>query len=109
MGVRQIIGHFLAYAVDIARDLFDMDRLVVHTEIEVPEVEIPRIGKVHGPLDYLTCPAGGHLPMGQSVNELDLIFIRCPHVPIRWIGCQGHGPIFYLCRRKKTSCIGGLE
>lgn len=69
MGVRQIIGHFLAYAVEIARDLFDMDRLVVHTEIEVPEVEIPKIGKVHGPLDYLTCPAGGHLPMGQSFDE----------------------------------------
>lgn len=76
MGVRQIIGHFLAYAVDIARGLFNMDRLVVHTEIEVPEVEIPRIGKVHGPLDYLTCPAGGYLPMGPSFNEQELIFIR---------------------------------
>jgi hypothetical protein len=68
MGVRQIIGHFHAYAVDIARDLFDMERLVVHTEIDVPEVEIPRIGKVYGPLDYLTCRAGGYLPMGRSFN-----------------------------------------
>jgi hypothetical protein len=94
MGVRQIIGHFFADAVDIARDLFNMDRLVVHIEIEVPEVEIPRIGKIHGPLDYLTFP----------VNEQDLTCIRCPHVPFRWIGCQGYGPIFYLCREKKTSC-----
>src|SRR5271167_2374811 len=55
MGVRQIIGHFLAYAVDIARLLFDDARLVVNTEVDVPTVEVPEIGNIHGPLDYLTC------------------------------------------------------
>ena len=69
MGVRQIIGHFLAYAVDIARDLFNMKRLVVHTEIEIPAVEIPNIGKVQGPMDYLTCPAAGYLSMGKDRSE----------------------------------------
>ena len=64
MGVRQIIGYFLAYAVDIARGLFKMERLVVHTEIEIPVVDIPRIGKVHGPMDFLTSPAAGGLSMG---------------------------------------------
>lgn len=64
MGVRQIIGYFLAYAVDVARELFNMERLVVHSEIEIPVVDIPRIGKVHGPMDFLTCPAAGTAPMG---------------------------------------------
>src|SRR5262245_48118830 len=30
MDVRQITGHFLAYAVDITRRLFNMERLFVH-------------------------------------------------------------------------------
>jgi hypothetical protein len=57
MGVSQIIDHFLAYAVDIARMLFGDERLVVHAEVEVPTVEMPEIGKVHGPLEYFTCRA----------------------------------------------------
>jgi hypothetical protein len=35
MGAHQIIGHFLAYAVEIAKGKLCMERLVVHTEVEV--------------------------------------------------------------------------
>ena len=82
MGVRQIIGYFLAYAVDIARGLFKMERLVVHTEIEIPVVDIPRIGKVHGPMDFLTSPAAGGLSMGSSPIKRELMVIRYSHVAI---------------------------
>jgi hypothetical protein len=64
MGARQIIGHFLAYAVEIAKSEFCMERLVVHTEVEVQPTVIPEIGSaVHGPLDYLTAPVAGRVPM----------------------------------------------
>ena len=80
-----------------------MERLVVHTEIEIPVVDIPRIGKVHGPMDFLTSPAAGGLSMGSSSNERELIVIRYSHVAIRWVGRQSHRPILYLRRRKKTT------
>ena len=64
MGARQIIGHFLAYAVEIAKEKFGMERLVVHTEVEVQPTLIPEIGSpVRGPLDYLTAPVAGRVPM----------------------------------------------
>jgi hypothetical protein len=66
MGVRQIIGHFLAYAVEIAQRLFQDERLLVHTEVDVPTVEVPEIGRVRGPLDYVTCRAAGRLAMRNS-------------------------------------------
>jgi hypothetical protein len=65
MGVQQIIGHFLSFAVFVARKVFDDERLVLHTEWEVPATEIPGIGKVHGPLDFLTARAAGRLEMGN--------------------------------------------
>lgn len=66
MGVRQIIGHFLAYAVKIARSQFESSqRLVVHSEVDVPVVDVPEIGKVNGPLNYLTCYAAGGVPMSK--------------------------------------------
>ena len=68
-GVRQIIGYFLAYAVDIAQDLFNMERLVVHTEVEISAIEIPNIGKVHRLMDYLISPAAGYLSMGKDRSE----------------------------------------
>lgn len=71
MGVRQIIGHFLAYAVKIARTQFEnCERLVVHSEIDVPVVDVPEIGRVKGPLDYLTCRAAGSLPMGKCPRQI---------------------------------------
>ena len=64
MGTRQIIGHFLTYAVEIARNKFGIERLVVHTEVEVQPTMIPEIGSaVHGPLDYITAPAAGRVSM----------------------------------------------
>ena len=64
MGARQVIGHFLAYAVEIARSKFSIERLVVHTKVELQPTVIPEIGSaIHSPLDYLTAPAAGRVPM----------------------------------------------
>jgi hypothetical protein len=35
MGARQIIGHFLAYAVDIARGLFNVERSVALCRVDL--------------------------------------------------------------------------
>lgn len=40
--MRQIIGHFLGYAVDITRELFGMEILVGHSEAGIPVVDISR-------------------------------------------------------------------
>ena len=64
-GVRQVIGHFLTFAIVIARKLFGEERLVLHTEWDVPATDVPGIGRVHGPLDFLTARAAGGLEMGN--------------------------------------------
>jgi hypothetical protein len=68
MGSRLIIVHFLAYAVEIAKKKFGLERLCLHTEVEVEAPVIPKIScSVHGPLDYITAAAAGRLPMGRYV------------------------------------------
>jgi hypothetical protein len=68
-GVQQIIGHFLSFAVFIARKIFNDERLVLHSEWDVPATEIPEIGKVHGPLEFLTARAAGGLEMGNTAIQ----------------------------------------
>jgi len=64
MGVRHVIGHFLIHATLIARQMFSDERFIVHSEYEVQKIEIPPIGKLQGPLDFLTSRAAGYLTMG---------------------------------------------
>jgi hypothetical protein len=65
MGVRQVIGHFLTFAIVIGQKLFGEERLVLHTEWDVPATDVPGIGRVHGPLEFLTARAAGKLDMGN--------------------------------------------
>ena len=65
MGGRHVIGHFLIHATLIARQMFKEERLIVHSEYEVAETSIPPIGKLKGPLDFLTSQAAGYLTMGK--------------------------------------------
>src|SRR5436190_23557167 len=53
-GCRPIIAYFLAFAVDRAREMFNQDRLVVHYEVSIPNVQIPDVGVVVGSLDFMT-------------------------------------------------------
>lgn len=63
-GTRKIINLFLDTAVYIARKVFSEPRLVVHHEWETEPTNVPEIGIVSGPLDYVTSRAAGHLDMG---------------------------------------------
>ena len=65
MGTRKIINLFLDVAVFIARTAFKgEERLVVHHEWDTEPTEIPEIGIVGGPLDYITSRAAGRVNMG---------------------------------------------
>ena len=65
MGTRKIINIFLDVAVYIARQIFHEERLVVHQEYDTAPTEVPEIGIVSGPLDYVTSRAAGNADMGK--------------------------------------------
>jgi hypothetical protein len=65
-GCRPIIALFLAYAVTSARSRFGADRLVVHSEIQVPNVQIPNVGLVGGTVDFITAPTLGKARMRNT-------------------------------------------
>jgi len=62
-GCRPIIALFLAYSVSSARVRFNSDRLVVHSEIQMPNVQIPHVGLVGGTVDFITAPILGKAEM----------------------------------------------
>jgi len=73
-GCRPIIANFLAFAVDRARKMFKRERLVVHSEVAIPNVQIPDVGLVGGTLDFMTADVIGMAPMG---NLLSLSWLTC--------------------------------
>jgi len=64
-GCRPIIAYFLSFAVDAARTLFKNERLAIHSEIPIPNVQIPEVGLVGGTLDFMTARVIGEGPMGK--------------------------------------------
>jgi len=64
VGCRPIIAYFLAFAVDRARELFKQERLVVHSEVPIPNVQIPEVGLVGGTLNFMTADVIGEASMG---------------------------------------------
>jgi len=67
-GCRPIIANFLAFAVDRAREMFKQERLVVHSEVPIPNVQIPEVGLVGGTLDFMTADIVGQAPMGNLLS-----------------------------------------
>jgi hypothetical protein len=65
MGTRNIINIYLDVAVYIAREVFNEERLVVHQGYDTVPTEIPEMGMVSGPLDYVTSRAAGNGNMGK--------------------------------------------
>jgi hypothetical protein len=84
MGTRKIINIFLDTAVYIARMVFAEERLVVDHEYETEPTDVPEIGVVGGPLDYVTARAAGKIDMGTCLNILLLIRDRNTHGGARW-------------------------
>ena len=75
-GCRPIISYFLAYAVDKARELYNRERLVVHSEVPIPNIQIPEVGLVGGTLDFMTAEIIGQAPMGNTFCFRVLTFGR---------------------------------
>jgi hypothetical protein len=84
MGTQKIINLFIDIAVYIARIVFNEERLVVHHEWETEPTEIPEIGVVCGPLDYVTSRVAGKVDMGRLPNSLLLTFNRKIDDRTRW-------------------------
>src|ERR1700685_1983847 len=63
-GCRKPVNLFLDTAVHIARQIFGDKRLIVAQEPPTGPVEVPEIGHVQGPLDYVTGRAAGGKDMG---------------------------------------------
>jgi hypothetical protein len=63
-GCRPVIAWFLAAAVEQARIVFNRPRLVIHSEVKIPSVQIPDVGLVGGKLDFLLADVQGDGPMG---------------------------------------------
>jgi hypothetical protein len=64
-GCHPIIATFLAFAVDSARRIFNNERLTIHSQVPVPNVQIPDVGLVGGTLDFMTARVIGEAPMGK--------------------------------------------
>ena len=57
-GCRAMIAYFLAFAVDREREMFKQERLVVHSDVPIPNVHIPEVGLVSGTLYFMTADVG---------------------------------------------------
>lgn len=69
-GCRKPVNIFLDTAVSIARTVFNEDRLIVSQEHPTGPVDIPELGRLQSPLDYVTGRADGEVPMGIYRNYL---------------------------------------
>lgn len=50
-----------------AREMFKNEWLVVHSEVPIPNVQIPEVGLVGGSLDFMTADIAGMAPMDTFV------------------------------------------
>jgi hypothetical protein len=64
-GNRVIIALFLIAAIKIARQEFDMPRLVLHSDVEVKGETIPDVGLIDGVLDFVTATVTGQRNLGD--------------------------------------------
>jgi hypothetical protein len=67
-GCRTVVTRFFEWAIHLARDKFDMPRLVLFQEEEVEATQIPGVGEVYGPLDFITGLAAGQANMGEVAS-----------------------------------------
>jgi hypothetical protein len=62
---RPIIALFLAYAVQRAREILQLPRLTIFSQVEIPWVPIAGVaGLVGGTLEFMTADANGYASMG---------------------------------------------
>jgi hypothetical protein len=59
MGTQNVINLFMNTAVYIARLVFGEERLVINHKVDTDPIEVPEIGSVNGPLEYITSRLAG--------------------------------------------------
>ena len=69
-GGRVIIGHYLTYAIRLARKEFDLNRLVCSSEIDVAAEQIPNVGYLSGTLDFMIATT-----TGQGGSVFNFVFL----------------------------------
>jgi hypothetical protein len=97
----------LAFAVDKARELFDSERLVVHSEIPIPNVQIPEVGFVGGTLDFMTAEVIGEAPMGNRLLYRRLTLVEDVMVLAdgRWAQADPSKSVFIVVEAKRTRTL----
>jgi hypothetical protein len=74
-GCRTVVARYFEWALHLARVKFEMPRLVVFQEEEVVATDVPGVGEVHGPLDFITGIAAGEAPMGKGRSMSMLTYL----------------------------------
>jgi hypothetical protein len=97
------VALFLAYAVSSARLRFAEERLAVHSEVQIPSVQIPDVGFVAGTVDFITGSTVGTAEMGMKSN-----FYFCLPVDEVMEDHDGHcaypeNPTFIIVEAKRFS------
>jgi hypothetical protein len=65
-GCRPIIAYFLSFAVArLCANIIQQWTAYVHSEIPIPNVQIPDVGLVGGTLDFMTASVIGEGPMSK--------------------------------------------
>jgi hypothetical protein len=109
MGARNVINLFLNFAVYMARMVFAEERLVVHHDVQTDILDVPEVGLVHGPFDFLTARAYGDIPMGTYLNILLLICDRYTHARPGRPTCLQGTTIYGCCGGEKDFRIRWSE
>jgi hypothetical protein len=63
-GARLLIGHYLCHAVKLARQLFNLPRLVFHSEVDIEPQHVGDIGWLSGILDFAVSNVKGDGEIG---------------------------------------------
>jgi|SRR5579859_2838072 len=66
-GCRLLIGHYLSHAIKLARQLFEMPRLVFHSEVDVEPQDVGELGWLGGILDFAVSTIKGHGRVGKPI------------------------------------------
>lgn len=85
--------------------MFEQRRLVVHSEVSIPNVQIPEVGLVGGTLDFMIADIIGQAPMGilLSFSWLTLIDVVMVEQDGHYARVDPEKCIFIVVEVKRTA------
>lgn len=66
-GCRLLIGHYICHAIKLAKQIFEMPRLVFHSEVDVEPQNVDQLGWLGGILDFAISTIKGHGSVGKPI------------------------------------------